>query len=80
MESPEGRENDGSMLISGQRNRDIRPHYPREYKIKRDSVLNWNEVKQEEAEWQAPDKWQRISQMVFRNKVLEIHPVGDRAI
>ena len=26
---------------------------------------DWNEVQQEEDEWQTPDKWQRISQMVF---------------
>ena len=41
---------------------------------------DWDEVQQEEEKLHAPDKWQRISQMVFRNKVLEIHPVGDRAI
>ena len=41
---------------------------------------DWDKVQKEEEDWQAPDKWQRISQMVFRNKVLEIHLVGDRAI
>ena len=39
---------------------------------------DWNEVQQEEDEWQGPDKWQRISQI--RNEVLEIHPVGEAAI
>ena len=38
---------------------------------------DWDEDKQEEDEWQTPDKFQKISQMVFRNRVLEIHPVGD---
>ena len=37
----------------------------------------WDEVKQEEDKWQTPDKFQKISKMVFRNRVLEIHPVGD---
>ena len=37
---------------------------------------DWNEVQQEEDEWQAPDKWQRILQMVFRGRSLEINPVG----
>ena len=26
---------------------------------------DWNEVQQEEDDWQMPDMWQRISQMVF---------------
>ena len=38
---------------------------------------DWDEDKQEEDEWQTPDKFQKISQMVFVNRVLEIHPVGD---
>ena len=38
---------------------------------------DWDEDKQEEDEWQTPDKFQKISQMVFCNGVLEIHPVGD---
>ena len=41
---------------------------------------DWNEVQQEEDEWLAPDKWQRISQMVFCDGSLEINPVGGRAI
>ena len=41
---------------------------------------DWDEDKQEEDEWQTPDKFQKISQMVFRNGVLEIHPVGDRVL
>ena len=38
---------------------------------------DWDEDKQEEGEWETPDKFQKISQMVFCNGVLEIHPVGD---
>ena len=41
---------------------------------------DWDEDKQEEDEWQTPDKFKKISQMVFRNGVLEIHPVGDRVL
>ena len=41
---------------------------------------DWNEVKQEEDEWQVPDKWQRISQMVFCDGGHEINPVGGRAV
>ena len=37
---------------------------------------DWNEFQQEEDEWQAPDKWQRIFQMVFCSGCLEINPVG----
>ena len=36
---------------------------------------DWNEAQQPEDEWQMPDKWQRISQMVFRGGCLEINPV-----
>ena len=35
---------------------------------------DWDELQQEEYEWQAPHKWQRISQMVFCGGCLEIHP------
>ena len=38
---------------------------------------DWDEDKQEEDESHTPDKFQKISQMVFRNGVLESHPVGD---
>ena len=37
---------------------------------------DWNEVQQEEDKWQTPDNWQRISQMVFSGRCLEIIPVG----
>ena len=37
---------------------------------------DWDKDKQEEDDWQTPDKFQRISQMVFPNGVLEIHPIG----
>ena len=36
---------------------------------------DWNEVQQEEDEWQMSDKWQRITQMVFHGGCLEINPV-----
>ena len=36
---------------------------------------NWNDEQQEEDEWKVPDKFQRISQMVFHNGFLERHPV-----
>ena len=41
---------------------------------------DWDEDKQEEDEWQIPDKFQKISQMVFRNGILESHLVGDRVL
>ena len=40
---------------------------------------DWDEVQLEEDEWQAPDKWQRISQMVFCNGVLEKSFCGRRS-
>ena len=36
---------------------------------------DWNEALQEEDEWQTPNKWQRIAQMVFPGRCLEINPV-----
>ena len=39
MKSQDGGENRGRKTISGRRNRDICPQYPREYKIQRDSIL-----------------------------------------
>ena len=41
---------------------------------------DWDKDKQEEDEWQAPDKFQKISQMVFCNRVLEIHLIGDEVL
>ena len=41
---------------------------------------NWNEVQQEGDEWQAPDKGQRILQMVFHGRGLDINPVRYRSI
>ena len=35
---------------------------------------DWDESEQEEDEWQMPDKWQRVSQMVFCGGCLEINP------
>ena len=36
---------------------------------------DWNEALKEEDEWQTPDKCQRIAQMVFHGRCLEINPV-----
>ena len=41
---------------------------------------DWDEDKQEEDEWQAPEKFQKILQMVFCNGVLEIQPIQDRVL
>ena len=41
---------------------------------------DWDEENQEEDEWQIPDKFQKISQMVFCNGILESHPVCDRVL
>ena len=41
---------------------------------------NWDDDQQEEDECQVPDKFQRISPMVFRNGVLERHPVVDKVL
>ena len=35
----------------------------------------WNEDQQEEDDYQSPDKFQRISNMVFLNGVSEVPPV-----
>ena len=69
MKSPEGGENSERKTTSRWRNGDIRPQYPREYKNLFYSK-DWNEVQQEEDKWQVPNKWQRISQMVFSDGVL----------
>ena len=37
----------------------------------------WDDDQQEEDQWQIPDKFQRISHMVFRNGVLERYPVSN---
>ena len=34
---------------------------------------DWDELQQEDDEWQVPGKWQRISQFVFHGGCLEIH-------
>ena len=39
MKSPEGGENDRRKMTSGLRNVDLCPHYLKEYKIQRDSIL-----------------------------------------
>ena len=38
---------------------------------------DWDDYKQDEDDWQRPDNFQKISQMVFSNRILEIHPIGD---
>ena len=35
---------------------------------------DWDELQQEADDWQVPDKWQRISHMVFLGEYLEKHP------
>ena len=56
-----------------------REHLPtvsrRTWKPEGFSSENWNEAQQEEDEWQTPDKWQWILQMVFSGRCLEINPV-----
>ena len=62
-----------------QRNPEKRAHSPtvsqRTQNPEGFSSEDWNEVQQEEDEWQTSDKWQRISQMVFCGGCLEINPV-----
>ena len=41
---------------------------------------DWDKDQQDKYNWQAPDKCQKISQMMFCNEVLEIHPLGDKVI
>ena len=67
---------------------EIRPekifHLPsasrRTHNLERFYSEDWNEVQREEDEWQAPDEWRTILQMVFRSGDLEINPVGYRLI
>ena len=74
--------------IKRQKENEIRPekslHLPsasmRTHNPERFYSDDWNEVKQEEEEWQEPDEWQRILQMVFRRGDLEFNPVGCRFI
>ena len=60
---------------------DKREHYPSvSWRIQHPHGFyaeEWSEDKQEEDDWQAPDKLQRTSNMVFRNVVQEIPPVKD---
>ena len=70
MRYPEGRENEGRKTISGLRNENILQQYLGEYKTWRVSIPKiGTRDKQKEDEWQAPDKFQKISQMVFCNGV-----------
>ena len=41
---------------------------------------DWDELQQEEDEWQIPDKWQKISQMVFDGRGLGINTNEARCI
>ena len=63
----------------GQKEDDIRPekhaHSPTvSWRTEGFYSEDWNEVQQEEDEWQSPVKWQRISQMVFCGECLKINP------
>ena len=40
----------------------------------------WDDEQQEEDQWQIPDKFKRISQIVFRNEALKRHPVVDKVL
>ena len=40
----------------------------------------WDDEQQEEDQWQIPDKFQRISHMVFCNGVLERYPVSNEVL
>ena len=46
------------------------------HQLERFYLEDWNEVQQEKEEWQLPDEWQRILQMVLSSRDLEINPVG----
>ena len=53
----------------------ILPLYLGHHKTQLDSIQKSGmSLKQEEDEWQAPDKWQRILQMVFCGGCPEINP------
>ena len=59
----------------------ILPLYLGHHKTQLDSIQKIGmSLKQEEDEWQAPDKWQRILQMVFCGGCLEIHSYEARCI
>ena len=79
MKYPEGGENEGGKRIS-----EKQEHSPTlSWRIQNPEGFyseDWDKEKQEEGEWQAPDKFQKIAQMVFCNRVLEIHPIGDGVI
>ena len=64
---------------------DIRPekcvHQPTVFwRVHNSEGFYWNEGQQGEDEWQSPEKWQSILQMVFCGRGLEINPVEDGAI
>ena len=68
-------------VACGRREDDIRPekreHSPTVSRRTRNPAgfysEDWDEIQQEDDEWQVPDKWQRISQKVFRGRCLEKH-------
>ena len=41
---------------------------------------DWDKLQQKYIEWQVPEKWQRISQMVFCGGCPEIHPDDGRCL
>ena len=78
----EGRENEGRKTISGQRNKNILLLCLRGYKIQRDSIRKIG-TKTNKRKMSGKHKFQKISkisQMVFRNRVLKIHQKEDRVL
>ena len=65
MRYPEVGENGGRKTTSVQGNKNILLLF----------LEDWDEDKKEEDERQRPDKFQKISQMVFHNRILDSHPV-----
>ena len=66
MKSPEGAKNGGRKTTSGKKKQGHSPTVS--WRIQNPEGFyseDRNEVQQETHEWQVPDKWQRLSQMVF---------------
>ena len=78
MRYPEGGENEGRKTISRQKNASILLSGSQRIQNHEGFYSeDWDEDKREEDELQTPDKFQKISQMVFCNGVLEIHLAGE---
>ena len=81
MRYPEGRENEGREDDIWAEKREHSPTLSQRIQNPEGFYSeDWDEDKKEEGEWQTPDTFQKISQIVFRNGVLEIHPIGDRVL